>query len=156
MKDHLSYLRYVIRHKWHVFKACARLGVPFRLAVTHDLSKFSPAEWGPYVHTFYNKDGSGRYDETPEFNQAWNHHQKANKHHWQYWILTMDRGEEIVLRMPLVYVREMVADWSGAGMAITGDPNPLPWYTKNRDKMKLHPGTRDLVEGLLELYWGKA
>jgi len=48
--------------------------------------------------------------------------------------------------MPPKYVREMIADWVGAGMAISGRKDPNPWYKKNKDKMLLHKDTRQLVE----------
>src|SRR5690348_6686157 len=48
--------------------------------------------------------------------------------------------------MPDVYRREMLADWRGAGRAITGQDNTLEWYRKMRDKMKLHPETRAWIE----------
>lgn len=47
--------------------------------------------------------------------------------------------------MPDVYRREMLADWIGAGKAL-GKPNTWEWYEANKDKMKLHPDTRDWVE----------
>lgn len=54
---HLRYLRYVLLHKWYVFRAGLAIGGMsprwvWRLLV-HDLSKFSRAEWGPYVAKFY-------------------------------------------------------------------------------------------------------
>ena len=55
MKAHLKYLRYVLVHKWHVLQECWRLNIKWR-GIVHDLSKFSPAEWGPYVDRFYGGD----------------------------------------------------------------------------------------------------
>ncbi len=54
---HIGYLRYVVRHKWLVFKAGLVIGgysLPWlwRLLV-HDLSKFSLAEWSAYACFFY-------------------------------------------------------------------------------------------------------
>jgi hypothetical protein len=46
-------------------------------------------------------------------------------------------------------VREMVADWMGAGRAL-GKPDTRGWYEANKDKQQLHPETRALVERLLE------
>jgi hypothetical protein len=46
-------------------------------------------------------------------------------------------------------VREMVADWMGAGRAL-GKPDTRAWYEANKDKMILHPATRRRVEMLLE------
>lgn len=50
--------------------------------------------------------------------------------------------------MPDVYIREMVADWRGAGRA-AGKTDTAAWYEKNRDKIILHPDTRQRVEELL-------
>jgi hypothetical protein len=150
MKAHLNYLRYVLRHKWFVFLACLKMRVPLWQAIVHDWDKFMLDEWLPYVHTFYKPDGSKQYAETPSFARAWNAHQKRNKHHWQYWLLTWDRGETVPLEMPEVHVREMIADWIGAGRAIAGRVDPRPWYEDNRDEIILHPGTRRMVERLLD------
>lgn len=219
MKAHTEYLKYVLRHKWFVFKACLRLGVPLRLAIFHDWTKFTPAEWGAYVRNFFNPDGtqrkvrdaSGAYNPAAQGNnflKAWQHHEANNKHHWGYWLafemsekeryliqahgdgyplslydnveqtfiirdLTDDHpafvgggnraydllktiaarlnkeSQIVALEMPEIYAREMVADWVGAGMAISGNPNPSLWYEKNKDKIILHSKTRLFVENLI-------
>lgn len=148
MNRHWQYLKYVLRHKWFVLLAGLKLHVPILMLILHDWDKFLPDEWFPYARTFYNKDGSKRYQEFPEFALAWNHHQKRNKHHWQYWLLTWDRGENEPLPMPDVFRREMLADWRGAGRAL-GFPDTADWYRKNADKMKLHPDTRRWIESQL-------
>lgn len=51
--------------------------------------------------------------------------------------------------IPQRFVREMVADWYGAGMA-QGKTDIHAWYALNRDHMLLHPATRALVEHLLK------
>lgn len=86
MKAHLNYLKYVLRHKWFVFQACLKLGVPLLIAIFHDWDKFLPDEWFPYVHTFYAPNGSKQYKESTAFAYAWMLHQHRNKHHWQYWL----------------------------------------------------------------------
>lgn len=48
--------------------------------------------------------------------------------------------------MPDVFRREMLADWRGAGRAITGKDETQTWYLANKDKMKLHPETRAWIE----------
>jgi hypothetical protein len=53
--------------------------------------------------------------------------------------------------MPEKYVREMVADWFGAGKAITGKWGAKDWYQTKKDGIKLHPKTKALVEELLEV-----
>jgi hypothetical protein len=149
MKAHISYLKYLLHHKWFVFLACRKLEVSLWRAVVHDWHKFLPSEWFAYVNTFYDKNGNKRYFETPAFSKAWNYHQKRGKHHWQYWVLIWDRGDLLPLEMPHRFVREMVADWMGAGRAITGKWEALEWYEKNKEKIKLHPHTRNLAETLL-------
>lgn len=157
MRAHWSYFKYVMRHKWFVFLAGCKTNAPLWRLIIHDWSKFIPCEWFPYVRSFYNRDGSKRDWKTRgaleklEFNMAWNHHQKTNKHHWQYWILIND-SDEPKLRsqpMPTNYVREMVADWAGAGRAITGKWEVKTWYNANREKIILHDETRISVEQIL-------
>ncbi|NPV54659.1 MAG: hypothetical protein HPY71_14285 [Firmicutes bacterium] len=41
--------------------------------------------------------------------------------------------------------KEMLADWRGAGRA-QGKPDTIAWYRANRDKMLLHPATREWIE----------
>jgi hypothetical protein len=105
---YLKFLWSLLRHKWFVFVECCRLGIPW-LGVIHDWSKFLPNEFFPYARYFYGNYPnradihgdmrnilSDRY--TAEgvkaaFDVAWLHHQKRNRHHWQYWLLQYDNGE---------------------------------------------------------------
>ena len=165
MKKHWQYLRYVLRHKWYVFQYGWQLGIPW-LALLHDNSKFLPAEWFPYAEYFYGGphqpwseiSGYEKYNYfelarkrskegvKEAFDLAWLHHQKRNKHHWQWWVLQNDEDGVLALPMPDRYRREMLADWRGAGRAITGVENALGWYGDNKDKMVLHPETRRWIE----------
>jgi hypothetical protein len=200
IKSHLLYFRYLCRHKWFVLIAGLRLGVGIVQLITHDWSKFLPSEWFAYVAMFY---GGVKNDATKAaFNRAWNHHQKRQPHHWQYWLLITDQpsnqyvlwqtappigtyalayqgrpiaefpddtrpmeenaryllaGEicaklnraPVALPMPEKYVREMVADWMGAGRAITGRWEVAQWYAKTREHIIVHPDTRARVEELI-------
>lgn len=153
MKAHWQYLKYVLRHKWFVFLYCLEYGLAWR-GIKHDWSKFLPSEWYPYVDFFYRgtpstkTGGSIAKRATPQFEIAWNHHQKRNDHHWQYWIRLGDDGTTLVLPMPHKVRLEMLADWRGAGRAL-GKPNTWEWYEANKEKMQLHPETREWVEGEL-------
>jgi hypothetical protein len=104
-----KYLKYVIRHKWYVFIECCKLGIPVR-GLLHDLSKLLPSEFFPYAQYFYgnnfpNEQWHGdirlhipykwTVDSVKEaFDLAWLKHQKRNLHHWQYWLLVMDRSNK--------------------------------------------------------------
>ena len=86
MRRYWQYLKYVCRHKYHVFRACLALGVPLWIAIFHDWDKFLPDEFLPYARTFYAPDGTKQYVEGVDFARAWMKHQHRNKHHWQYWL----------------------------------------------------------------------
>lgn len=127
LRSHIRYLWYIIRHKWFVFVECLKIGVPMWGAIIHDWQKFTLTEWSPYVQSFY---GPWKYEERPQwlieaFDRAWLHHQHHGPHHWQYWILREDSGALKLIEMPDRYRREMLADWRGAGRAITGKDNTL-------------------------------
>lgn len=148
--NYFNYLKYLMKHKYYVWVACNVLGVSWYQALIHDISKFRLREWCPYMNCFYNHDGSSCYKETIEFAQAWNAHQKYNKHHYQYWLLTWDNGKSEPLPMPEKYVREMMADWFGAGKAITGKWEAEAWYIQNQDNIMLHPDTKAMVLSLFK------
>ena len=147
MRAHVAYGRYVARHKWFVFVAGLRTGAPLWRLLIHDWSKLTPKEWGPYQRRFFG-GRSGVLDKStdPEdFHRAWTHHWHLNPHHWEHWLTAEGRP----MTMPEHFIREMVADWMGAGRAITGKWEVVEWYRKNALKIKLEAGTRDRVHELL-------
>lgn len=159
---HIKYLKYLVKHKWYVFVAGRKLGVPAWRLLIHDWTKFLPSEWFPYANYFYGLDddsiiGLKSISDNSEkkekyelaFNVAWNAHQKRNKHHFQYWILYCDSGDEVFLEIPDVYLREMAADWQGASRALTGDWNALSYYLKNRQNTKMNTISKTKFELLL-------
>lgn len=163
MRKHWLYFKYVIRHKYFVFVEALKLGVPIWLALFHDWDKFLPRMWFAYADYFYGKrlykttsdipgglKSCGIYPRTDadaqrDLNLAWNAHQNRCKHHWQYWCLIEDSGSVIPLEMPDVYVREMLADWRGAGRAL-GNPDTVAWYLEHYDVIRLHPNTRIWID----------
>lgn len=160
MKKHWQYAKYLARHKWFVFVAGLRVGgIPLWRLVIHDWSKFLPCEWFAYVDYFYGErlrllneepddfrfwNAAQKYYDA--FDRAWLHHQHANPHHWQHWVLRSDDGKTEYLEMPDSTAREMVADWCGAGRAVTGKWEVWLWYAKNRERILLHERTRKLVD----------
>ncbi len=221
----LKYLFYVLRHKWFVFIECCKMGIFWR-GLVHDISKFYPSEWFPYMRYFYGNYlewskmpagmksqyfGPTRESIKKDFDFAWLLHQKRNRHHWQWWLLQEDsptsefilqepgQGYEIYLSrnnrplamfdesilfkedrvkpnfcndnacmyateirdrlnqkpkaipMPDAFRKEMLADWRGAGRAITGKDNTNEWYRENKNKMVLHPETRVWIEQQLKV-----
>ncbi len=171
MKKHWLYLKYVLRHKWFVLLEGMTLGVPLWMLIIHDWGKFLPGEWFPYVDFFHgeyivtatrkrwinggaSKDASLQQieDEIIEerklaFYTAWQYHVNRNKHHWQYWV-TSNESDVECLPMPEVHRLEMLADWRGAGRA-QGTPDTRKWYASHRNKLKLHPETRQFFDRTL-------
>jgi hypothetical protein len=170
VKAYLQYLKYVLVHKYFVFVAGLKTKAPIWLLLIHDWSKFLPSEFIPYAQYFYGEDLKlkesyqtftfyGIEENVPfgyfardRFNVAWLYHQRRNPHHWQYWYLIQDSDPNFAIPMPEKYVREMVADWAGAGRAITGKWEVSAWYEKNKEKILLHPETRSLVENLYRVW----
>ena len=152
MRNHIACFKYLMKHKWYVFLAGLNIGAPIWNLIIHDWSKFTKSEWSAYVHAFYTKQGNKQYKPNDAFDRAWNHHQKINPHHWQYWILLEDEGATKLLEIPDKYRREMLADWIGAGRAINGRIEVREWYYKNKYKIQLHENTRLWIEEMLEDY----
>jgi hypothetical protein len=147
----MIYVRYaasVLLHKWYVFLAGRRLGVPLRQLLVHDLSKFSPAEFGPFARRFGRGTGGKLEHETEpaEWRAAFEHHWIHNPHHWEYWA---GGDGSFLSAMPEEYAREMVADWAGASRAYTGSWSIKDWYAKNT-RLQLHATTRARVERLIK------
>jgi hypothetical protein len=167
---HLTYLRYVLRHKFGVLYAGFTLfDVPFWRLVIHDWTKFRPnAEWRPYVDHFHgpNKvstEGTTGYLHQPgrnvAFDRAWSAHwsHPANTHHPDAWCVRRRRedGSWETLRditptqMPEVDVREMLADHWGAAYAQHKLATLHEWYQTKWHAIPLHPLSRALAEDLL-------
>ena len=112
--------------------------------LSHDRSKHSEEEWSAYRNKFYDKE---KYPGDPiEYLYAWNHHQKSNPHHWQYWCLINDVDEPQVqpLDMPFKYIVEMLCDWHSAGLHYGN--TAYEWYMRQKDRMILSEKTREIVE----------
>jgi hypothetical protein len=161
----LRFLHATIVHKYHVYCAGRRLGVGIWQLLIHDLSKFRPSEFVPYGKFFYSMQGAGwlkavpHNDYRPHMLHAWLRHIQRNAHHWQYWLIvnggsvvasrgtTVDVNPIDPLPMPRKYVREMLADWMGAGRAYQGEyPKSIEtwkWWQENKDQLVLHPATRE-------------
>ena len=140
MKRHLGYLRYVLMHKWYVLLAGRKIGLGWRRALLHDLSKFSREEWGPYAHRFYDENGKAQVaPKTPEFALAVHLHRRRNPHHPQYWERPAGAYPFV---MPEQVVIEMVADWAGAGRVKTGSWDIREWVTEAEPFLELHPDTK--------------
>jgi hypothetical protein len=173
----LRFLHATLVHKFWVYRAGRRLRVGVWQLFIHDMSKFRAAEYVPYGRFFYRKPGAGWLkasidpEAKPGMLRAWLTHIFRNPHHWQHWCLingasvVATRGTKVnvnpidALRMPTKYVREMVADWMGAGRAYNGaypaDIASWGWWQENKRSLVLHPEARaDLTRAILDWFYG--
>lgn len=146
----------VLRHKYWVFKYGRQCGVGVWQLLLHDLSKLGLTEFGPYARHFFLYYGANREhstEDTAEWQGAWLHHQKYNKHHWQAWIVLNARDYQGIRYqpqpMPEKYAREMVADWMAAGKAYNGSMQVAKWWLVNKGLIVLHPDTHRFVNELI-------
>jgi hypothetical protein len=153
--SYISYLLYVLRHRWFVFVECCQEGLLWR-GLVHDASKFRPSEFFPYARFFgarQPRDKTGYYKPTDTgdaaFDRAWFWHQKRNRHHWQYWTIPTADGV-VPLDIPDADLREMVCDWRGASRAQGATSTVQEWYAANGAKMVLTDATRLRLNALLD------
>lgn len=140
-----KYLKYILEHKKNVFIECMKLAMQHEgkirkeliiHAFTHDLSKFLPCEFIHYARYFYgNELKTDSEILKQEFEKAWEHHYKNNKHHWNYWI-----GKN----MPYNYIMQMIADWKG--MARKFGDTEQEYYLKHYHEFDMTYQTRLDVE----------
>ena len=120
-----------------------------KLVEVHDESKISDmTEYMAY--SAYFKDPEEFPKTSWIYKEAWNHHQKTNPHHWQYWVLMEDECDPKInpLEMGLPFVFEMLCDWEAASHYYGNTTHW--WYDTQKDNMKLHPNTRELIEHYLQ------
>lgn len=161
MKMYYRYLKYILEHKKNVFIECINLAKEYlnekydkkynrKLAkqliihaFTHDLSKFSSKEFKPYAVKFFGNDVEYAYKHDyieEQFNKAWEHHYKHNKHHPEYWA-----GKD----MPFKYIRFMVCDLKAMSRKFGGTAQE--YYLKNYYKWDITHDTRHGLEIVLDL-----
>ena len=117
------------------------------LIEAHDASKFKPEEFEGYRQNFFPE---GTEEKLPEpFDLAWNHHQKTNPHHWEYWVL-IKKNKLKPLSIPFRYLIEMLCDW--ASMSFKFKNIPSVWYEEHKDNMLLHPSTITAIQTWIPLF----
>jgi phage-related protein len=127
-------------HKLNVLVECWIEGL-FIQGITHDLSKFSRKEFFPYAKKFFYR-GEKTADDEQKWKYAWLHHQRKNKHHWEYWVV--DPNNKQALPMPRKYLIEMVCDWHSFSRKWGRKVKPA---TLNlTEKIVLYPDTKKVLE----------
>ena len=148
-----GHLKTVHRHRTLVRKYCFRLGLYWQ-GLTHDLSKYSPAEFLPGVK-YYQGDHSPNDQQRQEqgYSSSWMHHKGRNRHHFEFWT-DYGQGGIVGIEMPKKYVAEMFCDRLAASKVYRGkdfDPgDPYKFFLRGKGRQLLiHPATSDLLEKIL-------
>ena len=141
LKKMWKHFKLITKHRWIVFKLCAKVGMPLR-GLMHDLSKYSFTEFyesAKYYVGYKSPIQVARQER--EYSAAWLHHKGRNKHHEEYWY---DFNAPIKAPViPYKYTVEMLCDNLSAGIVYKGKEftNDYPlWYWKNKKNKELfHP-----------------
>lgn len=153
-KPTLKYIWLTVKHKVFVFRAGLRTKAPLWRLIIHDWSKFTPSEAPHYGRQFF-----GDKSDPEGFIKAWNHHQKTNPHHWEYWIPWSGHDKAgykggVPLPMPEPFLREMLADWMGACRAYEGfypeSQGKWEWLNNNWNKIQLNKESRVHMQLILD------
>lgn len=149
-----KHLSTVIRHRRAVRKLCFKCGL-IRQGLTHDLSKFSRAEFWAGVKYFQGyRSPQAEERERLGYSAAWLHHKGRNKHHFEYWTDFSD-DRKILVEMPAKYFAEMVCDRVAASKIYLKekytDASPLEYYLNRTDGKSMHPDTAQRLEYFLTL-----
>ena len=144
-----KHLWVVIKHKHNVTKYASKLGI-FWTGVIHDLTKFSPTEFGLSVKYFHGKKSPTIVEraDNDNFSYICVAHTGRNKHHWQYWV-DYTRYEMVVNRIPYKHSLEYVADVLSASKVY--NPKDFTYmvayeYFKEHSKTYLmHPASKEFV-----------
>jgi hypothetical protein len=112
----------------------------------HDDSKLESVEFDGYRQWFYPSSTNPDEKNKLKFDLAWNHHQKSNPHHWEYWVMQ----DGTVLPMDKINLEHMLIDWSA--MSLYFDDTPEIFYNKYKDTIVLHDESRQYIEDNLERY----
>ena len=113
---------------------------------THDASKYSEAEFGPYKDHWF---GNGSYDDDYDYDCAWLHHVHNNPHHWQHWVI-VEAGKRTIVSMPKIYIIEMICDWWSFSWTKNNLYEMFTWYELHGEEMVMSESTREKVNFILK------
>lgn len=157
----LRFLKRLLDHKRNVMVAGRLTRMPFWRLLVHDWTKFTPAEFGRYARWHC---GPAEDRDKGDWALAWRHHQHHSPHHPEFYLVAWHGdptfyavggiGERvadniIVLPMPEIYVREMVADWLAASKTYTGSWDIAIWVNEHGREMRLHDETVTLIDAVM-------
>ena len=146
----------ITHHKFLVMGGCFKVGLYWQ-GLTHDLSKYSPAEFLTGVKFYQgNRSPNAAEREVKGYSEAWMHHKGRNKHHYEYWTdLSLETRKYESCHMPRKYLVEMVMDRRAACMTYQGKnytaASALNYYLGSKERYLMHPETQRELEYILTM-----
>lgn len=151
-----QHFKTVTAHRHLVRRGCFAMGL-FWQGLTHDLSKYSPAEFLNGVR-YYQGVRSPNVAEREQkgYSEAWMHHKGRNRHHYEYWTdMNRTTGRYESVPMPRRYLAEMVADRVAACKVYEGarytPGSALAYLNGSREKNLMNPQTLKELDYLLTM-----
>ena len=151
-----KHLKTITRHKWLVMQGCFQVGLYWQ-GLTHDLSKYSPTEFGIGLRYFQgNRSPNAAERDDKGYSEAWMHHKGRNRHHYEYWTdMNRQTRNYASIPMPRKYLVEMVMDRRAACMTYQGkayrDDSALAYFEKSRERELMHPETSRQLRHILTM-----
>ena len=156
MNRFFGHLKTVAHHRRLVRRGCFRVGLYWQ-GLTHDLSKYSPAEFWTGVRYYQGtRSPNAAEREDKGYSEAWMHHKGRNRHHFEYWTdLDLQTRTYAPVEMPRRYLAEMVMDRIAAcktyqGSAYT-DASPIRYLELAQEAREVHPKTMAQLTFLLSM-----
>ena len=153
MNKFFGHLKTVRIHRRAVRHFAFKMGIAMQ-GLVHDLSKYSIKELSQYKYFTGKKSPHAVMRKELGYSTSWYHHRNKNKHHWEYWIDSLE--DRTAVKMPYKYVIEMLCDMCAAGYAYNGNnwqPKDVLDYWKKHDGVHriINSKTRFLFEYLLAM-----
>lgn len=151
-----AHFKTITKHRWLVMCGCFQVGLYWQ-GLTHDLSKFSPAEFWRGAHYYQGvRSPNAAEREEKGYSEAWMHHKGRNRHHFEYWSdLNPETQRNEPVQMPRKYLVEMVMDRRAACMTYQGKnytaASPLLYLQSSKERLIMHPETLRQLEYLLTM-----
>lgn len=144
----------ITKHRHRVMKHCFKAGIPLQ-GLTHDLSKYSPAEFIPGAKYYLGNRSPNEAERVEKgYSAAWLHHKGRNRHHYEYWMDYSTKTKRLEpIEMPTKYFKEMFCDRVAASKIYQGknytEAHPLEYFSHAKTRIIMHPKTAQKLEELL-------
>lgn len=151
-----QHFKTITYHRWLVREGCFRVGLYWQ-GLTHDLSKYSPAEFFSGVRYFQGtRSPNSAEREANGYSQSWMHHKGRNRHHYEYWSdLSLETRRYEYVPMPRKYLVEMVMDRRAACKVYQGKNyhlgSELEYLERSRERMFINQETLKQLNYILTM-----